>query len=261
LTDEDVQRIPAELREELGEWVLAARSNKALEIETPDATLDNVIVALGREAKARRERAIDKWLAADTAAWFDAEGRLDAEVAKLADDPRIAADRTLREHVRAERDLLKEVAEVGLQEYARLVPELERAVRERYDVRLAALDHYANAIAAVDEDGIVLRAGTPEYEHTRFDDRRAPSEHAFAVLDRLEERIKQLPKPNGIEIVLGRIQRYRRAVLKEHRGSKKWCLDEPVTVVTAKVASPVAADRVVVVLADEEDRRRFQGGT
>jgi hypothetical protein len=212
LTDDDVQVVPEELRAELVYWVerhAGQEEPRALALDHPDVTIENIVAALSREASARRRK-----------------------------DPEWVRDSF---HV-----------QVAAQQYVidQQVPDAARAAREGYDVRRVALEHFARAIAAFDEDAIILPPGTPEQDHARFDERRRPSEHAFAFVDRLRDHIDALPKPGGVSWTPPRVQRYRPAVLKEHRGVRKWGAGEPGTVVTVTVTTIDMPSWIIVFVAE-----------
>lgn len=271
LTDQDVRSVPDVLRDELAIWVeLAARDDNphefdsrcCLRLEAPDVGMPNVVRALQREAKARRAAMAATWLAKRDEEWIDStpfDRCIHVEVAGLADFPDV--DRRL-ERVRKKLEEMEradsaqyeasERAQKGLTIYAQHVPQYARAAKEGYDVAVAALDHFVHAIAAFDADATVLTKSSEEFKRAKLDERKAPNQHAFDVLDAVTAHIKKLPSPDGVDVNVGRIQRYRRGVVRD----RKWVLDVPVTVVIVTCTAYIADDRVVLFFADAEEKKK-----
>jgi hypothetical protein len=272
LSDEDVAKVPPWLRGELGVWIRRAWEDAdsrdpsdaaCLQLDTPDASMEAIVRALRREQVARRRKLADEWLRKSDDDWIEDEfisRELHRDVVQLLDLPDVA---TRVERVRKKIDELdraetagieaRKRAQAGLNAYALSIPEYARAAKEGYDVQSVALEHFVRAVASFDADAIVLETRSDSYKRCKLEERKAPNEHAFRVLDAVKTHIEQLPKPDGVEVRLGRIQRFRRGRLEKG----KWGYDVPVTVVMATVTCfSVVLDRIVLFFADAEDMKR-----
>ena len=277
LTDEFVAEVPEDLRDELANWVEALNDSLsgqgpsegvALKLDSPELTPENIARALRREITTRREAEVQRWLALHGADdWLievdgfpDDSFELHPDIAKLRDDERIAARLPYVEKRRQERNAeIQEfvtncsLARLGLTDYAKSIPEYARAAKEDYDVRSVALDHYVKAVAGVSPDSLVLVKASDHFKKAKFEERTAPSLRAFEVLDRVTKAISELPTPEGVDVSVGRLHRYRRAVADKGR----WLQDEPVTVVMVTVTPYCLGDKIVLFFADSQEKKRF----
>jgi hypothetical protein len=255
LSDEDIAQIPAELRDELAQWIERQHAEDAptpLDLARPDIGIDGIVSALRRERELRTEHAVREWLSCRYEGWFDEDGRPSAEIEALREHPRIA--RALELH-RVEMKA-RARAQNGLSQYvmAHRLPELLRAAQEGYDVSARALDHYAAQVAKFASDAIVLVEGTPEYDNGRFEERRSPSAHAFEVVDRVTMHVAKTPKPDGVDAVVDRVMVYRPGVLRRADDSERWAAGERVTVVRVQIGAPGCRERIVVFRAEADGR-------
>ncbi len=249
LRDEEVQAVPPELRDELAFWI---ESDESLLIDAPTPDIATVVRALERAASRRAERAISDLLNQP-----DNVVVVEAPRLKMEGHPRVA------EHLAIIADAANRKLAVrkALREYARCIPYLKRAASEPgYPIAGPALDHLTGEIAAFDQDAMVLAAASGEYQNAKVEVRKGATPYAFGVRDRVLDHIEKLPRPDLVDIVVDPISRYRRAIYKLHRGSMKWTLDEPVTVIPVRILSPLKDDRGIFFFADEDDRQRTVTG-
>lgn len=276
LSDEFVAKIPEELRTELAHWIEALQEaserqypfeEAALDLESPDITPENVSDALRRARAARRERQVqrwldmwkdDDWLFEDNG--FDVEVHVQPEVLQLRDDariaerlPRVEAQRVKRQAAIEENSKRYSAAWEGLTAYAKSIPEYARAAKEKYDVRSVALDHYLKALAGVGPESLVLVKASDEFKKAKLEERTAPNRLSFGVLDDVNKAIGELPKPDGVDVEVGRVHRFRRALADKG----KWLQDEPVTVVPVTVRPHCLGEKMVLFFADAEEKKRF----
>jgi hypothetical protein len=276
LSDEDVRAVPEELRDDLARFVESYDSwdgqygePLAVELDVPDDSIESIVAALRRERSealaAAHAAKLKEWLDKPDAAWIDeygpwnpdnddffAEGTVYVvrEVYELRDDPAIAARiEQVTRLARGEHQKL-EAARAGLKEYALRLPQYQRAAEEGYDVVDVAVDALAAAIASRDEDAFVFRTDREEFKRSQLQERKAPDAYAFQVLDTVQEHIRSLVLPEGVDVTVGRVQRLKLAT----REGNKWMLSVPATVVPVWITPHVTAKRVVLFFADAEEK-------
>lgn len=267
LDENDVRAVPDELRDDLIDLVKRTRAADedegvpCLELDVPDESIENIISALKREHSARRRLAAKAWLAKPDDAWinpdpwpfFNDDELIVEEVRAFSDLAEVAERMEKVKKGAAETTSKRDAAQAGLREYAQALPEYQRAAAEGYDVKDAAVDAYAKAIAAFDEDAITFRVDHEEFKRSQLQERKAPAQYAFEVSDGVSAHLKSLQSPKGIVARVGRIQRFRKAV----REDSKWKLSVPVTVVPVWIEPRVTANRVVLFFADAEEKNKY----
>lgn len=268
IDEEDVRAVPEELRGDLIDLVKRARAHEqddelpCLELDVPDESIENIVSALKRERSARRHLAAKAWLAKPDDAWInpdpwpffnDDDDLIVEEVRAFGDLAEVAARIEAVKKGAAETASKRDAALAGLREYAQALPEYQRAAAEGYDVRDAAVDAYAKAIASFDEDALIFRVDHEEFKRSQLQERKAPGQYAFEVSDGVSAHLKGLQGPKGIVARVGRIQRFRKAV----REGAKWKLSVPVTVVPVWIEPRVTANRVVLFFADAEEKNKY----
>lgn len=248
LQAEDVAAVPAALRDELARWI---ESGDELVIDAPSPDMATITRALERAVEDRKRADIDQLLALN-----DLEFEFDVTPDDYR-DPRVN-----ERMVRVKKRLAVEgEVQSALRSYAATIPYLKRAASEdAYPIAGPALDHLTTSVAAFDRDAMVLSAASAEFLNARVDVRKGATPYAFGVRDRILDHIEKLPRPDRVDIVVDAISRYRRAVYKAHRGTMKWTLDQPVTVVPVRVSSVLKDDRCIFFFADEDDRQRALKG-
>jgi hypothetical protein len=266
LTDDDVQAVPVELREELAQHVREAESWRGedygdppcLDLDEPEDSIDAIIAALRRDHAERRALAAKEWLDVPDVSWTEVVFGKDVirdEILAFSDVPAVALRvEQINGHLQ-ELEAASEAATEGLREYAQSLPEYRRGAQQGYDVSDVAVDAFVKAIAAVDEDAFIYRSDSEEFRRSQLHERRAPEEYAFVVLDRVTKHLEKLPKPRGVGVEVGRIVRFRQAV----RDGAKWKLSVPITVVPIRIDPQVTAARVVLVFADAEEKATYVG--
>lgn len=283
LQQSEVEAVPPELRDDLATLIelstTACREDfgeqfidpeKCMELPSIERGIVDVIAGLRERAKARRAVELSKWrfatpeAAVDETWFFDGPGEqgIKPEVLALRDDPQVAAliKRAIewmeKDQAATELRIAKgKVAQAGLVEYAKLVPALARAAAEGYQVHEAALEHYIGDIARLDEDVEVLRSDSERYLKSKLEERRAPDERAFETLDRIRAHLSAIRHPDGVEVVVDRIQKIKLAFQEKPRGGfqekgGKWRLDAPVTVVPVRVDASFQSSTVLIFVAE-----------
>jgi hypothetical protein len=91
------------------------------------------------------------------------------------------------------------------------IPELERAARERYDVSSSVLRWVCERVGELHPSGdpddvFVLVNPKRSVEITE----REPNVDAFALSDAVAARLGEVPRPDGVEVRMGRIWRVSR---------------------------------------------------
>lgn len=266
LHEEDIRAVPEDLRDDLIKLVKLARDHEgdgeapSLELDAPSESIENVVAALQRERAARRKLAAKEWLAKPDDAWIDQgslifgdDDLIVEEVRTLADLPDVAARIERIRKGAAEAVSKRDAAREGLREYALGLPDYKRAAAENYDVTDAAVDVYAKAIAALDEDALTFRVDHEEFKRSQLHERKAPAQYAFEVSDAVSAHLKDIQGPKGVSATVGRIQRFRKAV----KDGSKWKLSVPVTVVPVWIEPYVTAKRVVLFFADAEEKTNY----
>lgn len=248
LEDEDVRKVPPELRDELAIWIA---SEAELEIDAPTTDMSTIVRALQRAATAREEARIDQMLSRSD---FDVDWWIDAPD---ENHPRV---RARLEQIAKAFDH-ENAVDGALRAYAATIPYLMQAASEpTYPIAGPALDHLTGAIARFDPDAIVLAAASTEYKNAKIEVRRGATPYAFSVRDRVLAHLEKLTRPEHVKIVVDPVSRYRAARQVVHRGQPKLSLDQPVTMIPVHVTSVLKDDRCILFFADEDDRQRALKG-
>jgi len=113
----------------------------------------------------------------------------------------------------------------------------ERAAKDGYDIRIAVIDDVLAQLLSVDSlvSELIPRGAT-------WEDRPSPDEHAFALLDRVQELVIGVDKPTAVRLEVSRVVR-----LFVPMGSGN---PLKVTAVLVHVTSPITATRTVVYRAE-----------
>lgn len=93
-------------------------------------------------------------------------------------------------------------------DFALLLPELERGVREGYDMSGAVVEHLLSELTGPFEGLYVLKMGTPEYDDATWDKRNSPSAKAFEVYDAVKAHVESVKLPDSVSAELQEIVRF-----------------------------------------------------
>lgn len=89
------------------------------------------------------------------------------------------------------------------------IPDLKRAVEERYDVTPNVLRWVCERVGelhpSLDPDDVFV--AEPGARRVRFSPRPAPTKEAFALHDAVARHLDRIARPDGLEITMDRIQR------------------------------------------------------
>jgi hypothetical protein len=272
LNDDDLSQIPEDVLEELEVWVQRAETHSEapfleeaspwLVLDAPDTTIDNIVRALRRERDTKRRAAAEVWAGLPDGDWLVTKGpktEIDPQVLSLADLPiiseRLDGVRKALARAEARKEAHREArkrAEAGIRAYVHQISDYARAAKEGYDVSQIGLTHYLAEISKFDEDAILVTEDSNGYKKAKLDERKAPNSYAFAVHDRVAAHLEKLTKPDGVETILRRIQRYRAGI----NVKDTWTLAQPVTVVVVEVRPLVATNQYVIFFADSDDNKK-----
>lgn len=269
VSHEDLANLPEGLRDEFKKWAVTEGSpekNRVLSLIRPELTWETIVASLeaardhAETAEARKwawEQNLDKWfwrwVDDDENEEWDIDPRammLSAKYPTVAARlPEIRAELEKRNAVVRSLPERRARASAGLRTYALSIPQLSRAAAEGYEVENEALNHFADALRGGDEDAFVLVEGTPEFERSKWDKRKAPNAAAFVRRDAVQALIERTPAPEGVEVRLEPIARFRRAedvgVTEDH-----WVLSVPFTAIVVSIECPIAKRRIVVSIAE-----------
>lgn len=96
------------------------------------------------------------------------------------------------------------------------IPDLKRAIDERYDVTPNVLRWVCERVAelhpSLDPEDVFI--AEPSARGVRFAERPAPDPRAFELNDAVARHLDRIPRPDGVEIAMDRIQRVDRKLGK-----------------------------------------------
>lgn len=93
-------------------------------------------------------------------------------------------------------------------DFALLLPALERGVREGYDMSGAVVEHLLTELTSPFEGLYVLKVGTPEYDDATWDKRNSPSAKAFELYDRVKAHVESVKVPDSVSATVHEIVRF-----------------------------------------------------
>jgi hypothetical protein len=151
----------------------------------------------------------------------------------------------------------REKAAAGAQfrEFALGVDSIARAAKEGYDINAAVIDELVRRVCEVRpgsaaKSPLVIREGTTAWDLYDWDTRKSPSQHAFAVLDRIASHVATVERPECVELYVqdSDVPRVLHITRSE---SQKYADDgESFTGVVVWISSPLTKDRVVIFRAE-----------